>query len=169
MTITSRTPGTHTALTTTNLLTLASSVAGTDAGWQSDGINTSAETDLQLIFKFRLGAGTITANTRLELWCSPGYDDGSAITYTSGLSGTQGTFTPATTGVKEQMILLHAFRISAATASVTHAKVFPSLVAYLGAMPDRLALFAAHNAGSALSSTSGDFLVAYRSVDYTGT
>lgn len=168
MSITSRTPGTHTALTVTNLVGLASSAAGTDAGWQSAGIDTSLETDFQLVFKFKLGA-SVTANTRVELWASPGYDDGSAITYTSGLSGTQGTFTPTNPGVKEEMVLLHAFRISVNTASVAHAKVFPSLVAYLGAMPDRLAFYVTQNTGGALSATGTDFLVAYRSVDYTST
>lgn len=166
MPTTSRSAGSHTALTVTNLQSLASSVAGTDAGWQSAGIDTSAETDLQLIVKFKLGTTGIAANTRLELWASPGHFDGTTVTYTAGLSGTQGTFTPTNAGVKEQMVLLHSFRVAAVTASVAYAKTFPSLAMYMGAMPDRLAFFICQNSGGALSATAGDFLVAYKSVDY---
>jgi hypothetical protein len=169
MPVTSRTPGAHTAMTITSLQSLASSAAGTDAGWQSAGIDTSAETDLELVVKVRLGASAVTNNTRIEVWASSGYDDGSTITYTGGLSGTQGTFTPTNAGVKETMTLLHSFRIAATTASVTYQKVFPSLGFYLGGMPDRVALFIAQNTGVAFSATAGDFLVAYRTVDFTST
>lgn len=169
MPTTSRSAGAHTALTVTNLVSLASSAAGTDAGWQSAGIDTSAETDLELVVKFKLGTAAITANTRVELWASPGYNDGSTITYTAGLSGTQGTFTPTNVGVKEQLVLLQSFRIPLSTISVGYQKTFPSLGFYLGAMPDRVAFFIAQNSGAALSSTAGDFLVAYRFVDFTST
>jgi hypothetical protein len=169
MPVTSRTPGAHTALTVTNLVSLASSPAGTDAGWQSAGIDTSAETDMELVVKFKLGTTGIVANTRVELWASPGYNDGTNITYTAGLTGTQGTFTPTNAGVKEQLVLLHSFRIPLTTASVGYKKTFSSLGFYLGAMPDRVAFYITQSSGGAFSATSTDFLVAYRFVDFTST
>jgi hypothetical protein len=161
MATTSISRGTPTAVTMT-LASLASS--GVDAGRQSDAIDCSSMTDMEIGGKVTLGT-TPTAFTRVEVWLSGSYD---GTSFSGGLGATDAAVTPI--GSKTMLKLVAVLPVLVATSNVTYTWNVGSVAGVFGgALPSEVAVFITHSTVAALNATAGNHEVKYRAINYVST
>jgi hypothetical protein len=158
-----QTYGSYTALTVTNLQSLASSAT---AGWQSDVIDnrTTGAIDYEFLITLPM-ANTAPANDKaVYIFAVPAVHNGSAWRFADGgtttlPSGTQGTYTIAGTTTTNNLLPLATLAYTTQNMTI---QGWASLSNALGrTMPDGFALIAVNYSGAALSTGC---VVAYRAI-----
>lgn len=159
--------GTYTALTVTNLQSLASSAT---AGWQSDRVSnlSTLATDYEIVVKLPM-ANTAPANDKaVYVFVSPAITTDGGTTWlqadggtTTLPSGTQGTYSIAGTTTTNNLDLLRALAYT--TQNMTIQAVMRLSDLY-DAMPDGFSLIIVDYSGAALSTGC---VVSYRAITQT--
>lgn len=158
--------GTYTALTVTNLNSLANSAT---AGWQSARISNLSTLALDYEILVRLNmANTSPANDRaVYVFISPATYDGSNWYQADGgtatlPSGSEGAYTIAGTTTTNNMDLLRALAYTTADQVVQATLRLSDLY---DTMPDGFSIIIVNFSGAAVGAT--DNIVAYRPITYT--
>lgn len=158
--------GAYTALTITNLNSLANSAT---AGWQSDRISNLSTLALDYEILIRLNmANTAPANDRaVYVFISPAVYDGSTWYQADGgtttlPSGTQGTYTIAGATTTNNLDLLRALAYTTADQVIQATMRLSDLY---DTMPDGFSIIIVDFSGAAVGAS--DNIVAYRPITYT--
>ena len=158
--------GAYTALTITNLNSLANSAT---AGWQSDRISNLSTLALDYEILIRLNmANTAPANDRaVYVFISPAVYDGSTWYHADGgtttlPSGTQGTYTIAGATTTNNLDLLRALAYTTADQVIQATMRLSDLY---DTMPDGFSIIIVDFSGAAVGAS--DNIVAYRPITYT--
>jgi hypothetical protein len=158
-----QTYGAYTALTVTNLQSLANS---STVGWQSDVIDnrTTGAIDYEILFYLPM-ANTAPANDRSwYFYAVPAVHNGTAFVYSDGgtttlPSGTQGAYTIAGTSSTNNLILLRRFFYTTQNQIVSG---WASLSSAVGqTMPDGFSIVGVNFTGAAAITGC---VVAYRAI-----
>lgn len=158
--------GTYTALTITNLNSLANSAT---AGWQSDRISnlTTLALDYEILVRLDM-ANTAPANDKaVYVFVSPAVYDGSSWYHADGgtttlPSGTQGTYTIAGTTTTNNLDLLRALAYTTAD-QVVQATI--RLSDLYDTMPDGFSIIVVNFSGAAVAASGN--IVAVRPITQT--
>ncbi len=158
--------GTYTALTVTNLNSLANSAT---AGWQSDRVSnlSTLALDYEILIKLDM-ANTAPANDRaVYVFVSPAVFDGSTWYQADGgtttlPSGTQGAYTIAGTTTTNNLDLLRALSYTTADQVIQATLRLSDLY---DTMPDGFSIIIVNFTGAAVAASGN--IVAYRPITYT--
>lgn len=131
-------------LTTTNLQSLATSAT---AGWQSDGISNTTNLYLDTLFQFVIAAvNTAPANSRaFFLFASHSLDGGT--TYTSPLTGSQGTLTYPDVTTSAQVAKLLGLLPYVTQNAVNNSPSYSMAATNGGVLPERFAVGLVNHSG----------------------
>ncbi len=154
--------GTHSALTVTNLNSLANSAT---AGWQSDLIDNRTEKaiDYEILVELDMASTGAANDKAVYVYISPAYHDGSAWHYTDGgtaaPSGSEGTYTIAAP---------HNFRRLGVLAYTTTGQVVKKVMHLSSAvgqtMPDGFSIIIINYTGAAVAASAN--VVAVKPIKY---